>query len=92
MNSLLQENRKFGFVEVSTAPPRFSARLCEIRAAIVDGRKIPAPSAEYRAYAERASAIAKRIFPQQHVNRRAETTTQNSVDKLRASLENLSIF
>lgn len=81
-----------GFGDATDAPPRFAARIVEIRQAILAGRPIPAPSAEYRALAARAQAITQRLFPQSPVKQRTETTTTTSVDTLRRRLNAAKIF
>ena len=80
-----------GYGDATSAPPRFAARIVEIRSAVLAGRPIPAPSAEYRAAAERAQTVEKRLFPTR-ANQRPEQTTTTNVDKLRRSLSALSIF
>jgi hypothetical protein len=53
---LLQENRSQGWACATSAPPRFAARIIEIRQALADKKPIPQVSAEYRS----AAAIAYR--------------------------------
>jgi hypothetical protein len=77
-----------GFGDATGAPPRFAARIAEIRSAIRDGRTIPPPSAEYRASAK---AFEQTLFPTR-ANQRTEQPTTTSVEKLRRSLNALSIF
>jgi hypothetical protein len=79
-----------GYGDATSAPPRFAARIVEIRQAILDGRAIPPPSAEYRAAAERAQTVEKRLFPTRA--NQPVTQTPNRVDTLRRSLDALSIF
>jgi hypothetical protein len=81
---------RMGWADATTAPPRFAARVAEIRQCLQAGRPIPAPSAEYRASAK---AFEQRLFPNtQHVNQRAEEPTKNNVEKLRRMLDAASIF
>jgi hypothetical protein len=81
---------KMGFGDATGAPPRFAARIAEIRSAILERRPIPQPSAEYRATAQ---VIEQRLFPNtKHVNQRVEEPTKNNVEKLRRLLDAASIF
>jgi hypothetical protein len=83
---------RMGWADATTAEPRFALRIAEIRQCLQAGRPITPPSAEYRAAAERAQAVEQRLFPQQRAKQHAETTTTTRVDKLRRSLDALSIF
>lgn len=86
MKNILGENRMLGWVDAQAAPPRFAARIAEIRSAIIAKRPVPAPSSEYRSQAE---AFAKNLFP---TRQPARTETQNSVDNLRRLLDAARIF
>lgn len=59
--SILAESRSRGWVSAESAPPRIQARIAEIRRAILAGKPIPQPSAEYRSFAE---ASLKKLFSQ----------------------------
>jgi hypothetical protein len=80
---------KMGFGDATGAPPRFAARIAEIRSAILERRPIPAPSAEYRAS---AMAFETRLFPNKPVNQRAEEPTTTNVEKLRRLLDAAKLF
>jgi hypothetical protein len=79
-----------GWADATTASPRYALRIAQIRQCLQAGLRIPPPSAEYRAAAERAQAVEHRLFPTR-ANQPA-TPPPTSVDKLRRSLDALSIF
>jgi hypothetical protein len=63
MIDLFAENRNHGFARVpSTCPTRFKNRIVEIRSAILGGRSIPEPTAEYREQAQAALRFANKLF------------------------------
>ena len=80
-----------GYGDATSAPPRFAARILEIRQAWLDGRPIPQPSAEYRMAADRAMAVEQRLFPTR-VNQRVEPPTPTSVENLRRRLDAAKLF
>lgn len=59
---LLQENRAQGWESALTAPPRFAARIIEVRRALLEKRSVPAPSREYVHEAELRYAAAPRYI------------------------------
>lgn len=102
--SILAESRSRGWVSAETAPPRIQARIAEIRRALLAGKPIPQPSAEYRSFAE---ASLKKLFPQGkrplsiedkfvaefgYEPRRNQQQTDAHVDTLRKELAALGIF
>jgi hypothetical protein len=63
MKDLYGENRNHGFVVVpATCPSRFKNRIGEIRSAILGGRSIPEPTAEYRSQAQAALRFVDKLF------------------------------
>ena len=90
---LLKEDREHGFIAIpSSCPSRFANRIAECRAALLEGRSIPAPSREYRAAAERAMAVEKRLFPTKRENPRVETQPPTNIEKLRRQLDAVRLF
>jgi hypothetical protein len=81
-----------GWADATTASPRYAERIAEIRQCLQAGLRIPPPSAEYRAAAERAQAVEQRLFPQQRAKQHAETTTTTHVEKLRRMLDAAKLF
>ncbi len=78
---LLQESRVYGWPSAESAPPRFAARIIEIRRATVEKRAVPEPSAEYRMYAER-----NYVAPRRKVNT-LPVSVFNKHGKIELSLE-----
>jgi len=85
---ILSESRKRGWASAMTAPPKIAARIAEIRRAILAGKPIPEPSAEYRSYRETASRVMKDLFP----TKKTPTTEDAHLETLRRSLDVLRIF
>ena len=85
--SILAESRTYGWASAETAPPQIKARIVEIRRAILAGKPIPAPSAEYRSFAEQCE---KKLFPKPAA-RAVTPTPDKHLDTLRRSLDVLRI-
>lgn len=86
--SILAESRSRGWVSAETAPPRIQARIAEIRRAILAGKPIPQPSAEYRSFAE---ATVRKLFPTPAA-RAVTPTPDKHVETQRKQLAALGIF
>lgn len=83
---LLQDNRSLGWAQVpAEAPAWVRNRIIEIRAALIEKRGVPAPSAEYCTAAEQRCLAAGRF-----INRLFPTTrTSLSTAQLRRRAERL---
>ena len=83
--SILAESRSRGWGSAENAPPKIKARIAEIRRALLEGKPIPAPSAEYRSFAE---ATVRKLFPTLVATPKPDA----HVETLRKELNVLGIF
>jgi len=62
VRTALLEGREYGFESAVRAPKHFADRLVEIRAALVEKRSIPQPSAAYQTRSLAAGLFARDLF------------------------------